>query len=110
MRRMGARAEYSAVMDALEACIRACNSCAASCLQEDDVKMLARCIKLDFDCAAVCSLTLQYASGSSEFVKQATRLCAEICDVCAKECRKHSDMEHCRICAEACESCAKECR
>jgi hypothetical protein len=33
-----------------------CTNCASSDLNEQDIKMLARCIKLDLDCAAICFL------------------------------------------------------
>ena len=51
-----------------QACIEACNASRrrattvfASCLREqDDVKMMARCIALDADCAAICRLAAGY--------------------------------------------------
>lgn len=30
-----------------------CNHCATACLEEQDVAMLAKCIKLDIDCAEI---------------------------------------------------------
>lgn len=71
--------------------------------------MLARCIKLDRDCAAICLLAVEAMAGGSEFAKQICTLCAEICNACAAECEKHSHMEHCKKCAEACRKCAMEC-
>ena len=46
--------EYQDCIAACHACAVACNHCAAACLQEDDVKMMAGCIALDIDCAAIC--------------------------------------------------------
>lgn len=99
-----------------DVCIAACNACADACdhclaasLQEANVKMMARCIALDVDCAAICRLAAGYMSRGSEFTDQICALCAQICQVCADECGNHQ-MEHCRACAEACRKCAEECR
>jgi Domain of Unknown Function (DUF326) len=97
-------------MDACFACLVACNYCASEDLKEQDVKMLARCIRLDHDCAAICSLAINAMASGSEFTKQICKLCAEICTACALECEKHAHhMEHCKVCAESCRKCATEC-
>ena len=69
-------------------CLQSCNDCAAqcyhcvaACLQEDDVKMMARCIALDIDCAQACG----------------------------EECENH-ETDHCQQCAGACFDCAEQCR
>ncbi|MEO6327812.1 MAG: four-helix bundle copper-binding protein [Ginsengibacter sp.] len=38
-------------------CAAICNHCASSCTQEQDVKMMAGCIQLDMECAAICYAT-----------------------------------------------------
>ena len=43
------------LIDALAKCAAKCSHCATGCLDEQDVKMLARCIKLDIDCAQICA-------------------------------------------------------
>ncbi len=58
---------YQSCIDACLACVVACNHCAAACLQEDDVKMMARCIQLDMDCAQVCALSATYMARNSAF-------------------------------------------
>ena len=70
--------------------------------------MMARCIELDRDCAAICHTASFLMSSGSEFVGEICRVCAEICRACGEECRKH-DLEHCQRCAEHCEQCAEEC-
>lgn len=99
-----------------QSCIAACYECAiecahceSECLKEQDINMLARCIKLDHDCAAICFLAIEAMASGSEFAKQICKLCAEICEICALECEKHSHHEHCKKCAEACRKCAVEC-
>lgn len=97
-------------IDACNSCAEACDHCAAACLKEKDVRMLARCISLDIDCAGVCRLAVNYLSRESECTSTICEACADVCDACAQECAKHSKMEHCRTCAEACRRCAQECR
>lgn len=99
------------LLEALNNCAAECNHCATACLNEVDVKMLARCIKLDIDCAAICQLTAAYVARDSEHAHHLLKECAEICEACADECEKHAKhgMEHCRVCAETCRRCAEEC-
>jgi hypothetical protein len=91
-------------------CAVECNHCATACLQEQDVKMMARCIALDLDCAAICELAAAAMARGSENAQSICALCADICEACGEECAKHSAMEHCQRCAEACRRCADECR
>lgn len=97
------------LLEALSNCAAECNHCATACLDEQDVKMLSRCIKLDIDCAEICMLTASYVARGSEHAQHLLDECAEICYACAEECEKHSHMEHCKRCAEACRKCAEAC-
>ena len=103
---------FNACIEACNACVVACNHCAASCLQEQDVKMMARCIALDMDCAQICALAAAAMARGSEHAKAICALCADICQSCGDECAKHGNhgMVHCQECAKACLQCAKECR
>lgn len=100
--------ENDALLNALSECIETCNNCYNSCLQEEDVKMLVRCIRLDRDCADICALTHSMLSSGSEFTNEIKKLCAEVCDACAQECSNH-EHEHCRQCEEACRACSNAC-
>lgn len=95
-------------LDACLACAAVCNYCAASCLKEQDIKMMAACIQLDMECSAICYATAQLISLGSEKAQELTRLCEEICRECAAECNKHQN-EHCRECARICNECADAC-
>lgn len=97
-------------IEACFACAESCEACATACPREDNVKMLARCIQLNRDCADICTLAGPYMSRDSEFSKNICRVRADVCDACGAECDKHKSMEHCRICAESCKTCADECR
>lgn len=104
-----AHEQFQSCIDECYACATECEHCAASCLTEQDVQKLARCIKLDIDCAQICRLAASYMARGSEFAGSICNACAELCDACAEECAQHQ-MEHCQRCAEACRRCADECR
>jgi hypothetical protein len=70
--------------------------------------MLADCIQLNMECAAICYATAELMSLGSLHIKEISKLCAIMCDACADECSKHDD-EHCRETADCCRKCADEC-
>ncbi len=94
----------------LNECAVECNHCTSACLEEQDVKMLAKCIKLEIDCAEICRLATSFLARGSEHAEHILKECAEICEACAKECESHSHMEHCKKCAEVCRKCAEACQ
>lgn len=102
---------YHRCLEACLECLVACEMCSDACLDEADVKMLARCIRLDRDCAEACAAAARVMARGGPLAKEFCRACAAACDACAAECEKHaSHHDHCRVCAEACRRCAEECR
>ncbi|MEW6468836.1 MAG: four-helix bundle copper-binding protein [Bacteroidota bacterium] len=97
------------IYEQLNACAAACNACYASCLNEDDVAMMARCIELNRDCAEVCLLAASLVARDSENADNMLALCANLCTACAEECEKHSQ-DHCKRCAQVCRACAELCQ
>ncbi|MEJ6981281.1 four-helix bundle copper-binding protein [Pedobacter sp. P351] len=89
-------------------CALTCENCATSCLQEEDVAMMAKCIRLDIDGSDICFQAARLLQRESQIALQFLLLCEEVCRMCADECSKH-DAEHCRRCAEACRVCAEAC-
>jgi hypothetical protein len=104
------REQFQKCIDACIACAIECEHCATSCLREDDVKMLTRCIAKNRESAAVCRAAAELMTISGDHAYQLCQLCAEVCDHCAAECEQHAHMEHCQLCAEECRSCAEKCR
>lgn len=102
------RESESNCIDACNRCAIACNQCAAACLNEDNVKMMSRCIALDIDCASMCQLAAAAMARGSEHTRDICELCANVCESCAQECEKHQ-AEHCKSCALACRACAAAC-
>ena len=102
-------------MDACFACNQACSACADACLGEQGVTELVRCIRLNQDCADLCSAGGRVVNRQTEYDANVTRAaveaCAAACHACGDECERHASMhEHCRVCAEACRSCEEACR
>jgi len=100
---------YAELIESLKECIDACNRCFDACLNEENVKMMADCIRLDRECADVCSFLEQAITRHSPFVEELINLCAVICQACGDECRKHTH-DHCQKCADVCLMCADACR
>lgn len=99
---------HQALIQQLLECALACEHCATSCLQEEDVKMMAPCIKLDRDCSDICVQAARLLQRESDIAHQYLLLCEEICRMCGEECSKH-EAEHCQQCAAACKACAEAC-
>ena len=102
--------QHQSLLEALNACVAACEKCASACLQEQDVKMMVSCISLDHDCADVCALTARLVARGSIHGMHLLRECAEICKACGDECAKHLHVQHCQECVEACRHCEQACR
>lgn len=101
--------DYQSCIDTCNNCASACNHCAASCTREEDVEMMAKCIRLDMECAALCTATATLMSLGSDKSKELCRICADLCIECAEECEKHHH-DHCLQCAAACRECASQCQ
>jgi len=89
--------------------MEACNQCYDACLRESDIQMMADCIRLDRECADMCAFAAKAMQTNSPFAEKICQLCADICEACGNECKKH-DHGHCQRCAEACFKCADICR
>jgi hypothetical protein len=102
----------------IEACLdceQVCRSCADACLSEEDVTMMRQCIRLDLDCADLCSAVASIMSrrtgSNDEVLKHLVDVCAEAGRICADECGRHGDRHaHCKVCAETCRDCERACR
>ncbi len=102
-------------IEALIECANTCSQCADACLSEDSVADLAKCIRLNLDCAEVCLVTSRSLSRQTEYDANLTRplleACAAACKSCGDECATHAaHMAHCGICAESCRRCEEVCR
>ncbi|WP_149274203.1 four-helix bundle copper-binding protein [Pareuzebyella sediminis] len=96
------------LIHALGNCINHCNYCADACLDDDNVKMMVKCIRTDRVCAEVCSSLAQILATDYDDVQGLVDYCKKVCEACAVECEQH-DHDHCQKCAEACRKCAEAC-
>jgi hypothetical protein len=106
--------EAFALVQAAAECTFTCTTCADACLEEDDPAAMRSCIRMNLDCAEICSVTARLIARpgpqDQNVLRTQLEACAAACRACAQECEEHADhMEHCRICAEACRACAEAC-
>jgi hypothetical protein len=95
-------------------CSQACAACADACLGEDGRADLVHCIRLDLDCADVCTTTSRMLSRHQHpsllLVRRQLELTILAAALCAEACEEHAGHEHCRACAESCRHCERVCR
>lgn len=105
-----------ACLDACRACTVACLACAKACAAEKDAAHLQACIRLDQDCASVCTalgdVLARGSSPNAAVLDPLLAACIASCGACAKECELHGEMgmDHCTACAEACRACESACQ
>ena len=102
------------VIDSCLECVQVCTACADACFGEGNVEMLARCIRLDLDCADVCGATVKVLSRQVAFepkmAQPMVEACARAVKLCGDECEQHAEHhEHCRVCMESCRRCEEAC-
>lgn len=107
--------DVTACIAACVECADACTICADACLGEQNVQMLARCIRIDLDCADICQATARILARQTEINLQlaVAQLQSTITatGICAEECEGHAEThQHCRVCASACRNCEQQCR
>ncbi|TGN19663.1 four-helix bundle copper-binding protein [Leptospira idonii] len=99
-----------ALMSAIH-CKLAAEVCLGHCITElgNGDKSLGACAKSTREVIAACEAFISLASQESAFTKKSAALCLEICEACAKECKKHADHHKvCKECLDSCLACAKE--
>src|SRR5699024_1738954 len=77
-------------------CMEACNGCYDACLKEENVKMMADCMRYNRECADICELAAKAMQSDRPFAKQICKLCADICEACGKMCEQHNHANHAR--------------
>ncbi|WP_286230812.1 four-helix bundle copper-binding protein [Neobacillus mesonae] len=101
--------QYQSIIEDLHECMAACNHCYDACLKEENMNMMAECIRLDRECADICAYLEQAIVRGTPFISELGQVCATICERCGNECQKH-EHDHCKKCAEACFKCAEACQ
>ncbi len=78
------------------------------------VAELTTCIRLNLDCADICTATGRMLSRPTDWnvtlIRSVLEACRTACQACGEECARHAEMhEHCTVCAEACRRCEQAC-
>jgi Cys-rich four helix bundle protein (predicted Tat secretion target) len=94
-------------------CIAAGDTCVGHCiglLGKGDTS-LKDCLMRVQEMLPSCAALIRFAALDSPRLKELAKFCADVCDDCEKECKKHEKHhEVCKACMEACAACSKECR
>jgi len=95
----------SGLADAAAGCIAAGNACLQHCLDllgKGDTS-IAECSQTVRQMLAVCAAIGPLADAGSKHLKEAARLCLDVCTDCEAACRKHENHHApCKRCADAC--------
>ncbi|WP_411821437.1 four-helix bundle copper-binding protein [Leptospira sp. 'Mane'] len=105
------KSKYAKVLMSAIHCKLAAEICLGHCITElaKGDKSLGDCAKSTRETIAACEAFISLASNNSPFTKKMASLCVEICEACAKDCKKHAEHHAvCKECYESCTTCAKE--
>ena len=99
----------------MQSCIDACLTCYQSCLgmamthclEKGGKHTEPKHFRLMLACAEMCRTSAHFMLINTPHHKHTCRVCAEICEECAKDCERVGDMGDC---VKACRACAESCR
>ena len=95
-------------IDVLQQCHAICSSMAMThCLEMGGEHARPQHLRLMLDCAGLCAFTADALGRESQFTGSFAALCADVCEICEKDCEALGDMEEC---VEACSACVAHCR
>lgn len=92
------------VLAATNDCLDKGQRCIAHCLvsfQEGDTE-LAQCAAKVHEMQAICAGFSYLLAANSDYIKAYSEICAQACQDCEKECRKHEAHVECKACGDAC--------
>lgn len=99
------------LLQKLAECAAECERCIDACLDDENIKVLVRPIRLCRDCAKICYTTASFIASNSEHAQHLVDECTEICRICAEACDHHKEDEYeCKTCASICRECEEACR
>jgi len=113
--------DLTALTECLDACFECeqiCSSCADACLGEGEhLAHMVHCIRLNLDCADICSATgrvlLRQTQPDMSVIRAQLQACLAACNACGDECTYHAKnmrMQHCEVCAASCRRCEAACQ
>ena len=108
-----AGAQNQALIDAALTCVNRGDVCLQHCIKllSTGDTSLKDCIRTVSAMLPLCETLARYGALEAPRLKELAKLCADVCDDCEKECRKHEQHHvECKNCAQSCAACSKECR
>jgi hypothetical protein len=90
-------------------CSRACRETMSYCLLKGGRHAELEHIKLLVDCAAICTLAVEFMMRGSAGHGLVCGACAKICGDCADDCGMMEDDSRMQSCADICRRCADSC-
>jgi Cys-rich four helix bundle protein (predicted Tat secretion target) len=108
-----AGAPNQALIDAALTCVNRGDVCLQHCIKllSTGDTSLKDCIRTVSVMLPLCETHARHAALEAPRLKDLAKLCADVCDDCEKECRKHEQHHvECKNCAQSCAACSKECR
>ncbi|MDK2934371.1 MAG: hypothetical protein PWP27_2181 [Clostridiales bacterium] len=100
---------HKQLVETIQECEAICEHMTTLLKRRPDMQARIRQLQLLRDCADICGLTAKYVARNSAFAKPMADFCANICEVCGRECARFPDSES-QHCAQICFNCARECR
>ena len=85
---------YESAIKAWQQCLIDCQNCLTQMAGKESSNQCPYCCMICIDACLVCVKSIV---AQSPFTKKYCRLCAEVCEWCAQQCREH-DNEHCQAC------------
>ena len=98
--------KYQECIDACYQCLVDCQVCLTAMAGKESKNDCPNCC---VECIDACYACIKSMAADSKWAEEYCRICAAICDWCAKQCVEH-DHEHCQKCAASCRKCAELCR
>ena len=100
----------------MSGCEQNCSSCQSMCEKSSQyVKKLAgkaatpERLKLFADCISICKTSHDFLKRGSQFHPEVCKVCADVCNACAKSCQELNDPKL-KECIEECKKCADSCQ
>jgi hypothetical protein len=66
-------------------------------------------IRMLLDCAEICQISANFMLRASERHPYTCAVCAQVCELCARDCEHFQGDQQMRMCGEACQRCADSC-
>lgn len=107
--------ELHETVSAMRSCILSCQNCSTTCssllvdycMKTGGRHAAPKHVRIMLDCAEVCTTISNFMARSSTFHSAMCRLCADVCDACARSCDGLDGMAEC---IATCCACSKSCR